>query len=241
MPDTPDFYEYLPGSDRYSLSDMGELAVRLGSLSTYDRRGEVIWQDRIEKGLAPYVITSYGTGGGYRIVTNHVTLGSYALEMIAGTDTGSLSWLVKYFAAAALYRIGIEVSLSFPVDCQYVYLWLSRFTGTKRYTARLAIYPTTGDIKITDKTGAIITLGTIGGMVSVYGMYHFAKLVADFNTNKYVRVLVDHYEYKLTAYDLIETTDTGNPQSRVELILGGRAGYNDNIELGHMILTSNEP
>jgi len=66
MPDAPDWYKYLPGSDRYILEDMGELAARLRSPITYDRRGEVLYFDMMEHGLAPY-FTEENEEGSYVI------------------------------------------------------------------------------------------------------------------------------------------------------------------------------
>ncbi|GAG01299.1 unnamed protein product, partial [marine sediment metagenome] len=61
--DMPDDYKWLPGSTRFPLSDIGELAVRLGSLCSYDRRGEVIFIDDFGHGVNGYVLSHVGTGG----------------------------------------------------------------------------------------------------------------------------------------------------------------------------------
>ncbi|GAI56753.1 unnamed protein product, partial [marine sediment metagenome] len=50
----PDFGMYQIAKTIYRLADMGELAVRLGSIVTHDRRGDVIWMDNFDSGIAKW-------------------------------------------------------------------------------------------------------------------------------------------------------------------------------------------
>ena len=50
----PDYGTQGPVSTVHSIQDLGELAVRLGSIVTFDRRGNVLWLDGFDSGIGAW-------------------------------------------------------------------------------------------------------------------------------------------------------------------------------------------
>jgi len=59
---TPDWGVTASKKTIYSLHDMGELAVRLGSIVSFDRRGDVIFSDSFQNGLGKVYASGVGAG-----------------------------------------------------------------------------------------------------------------------------------------------------------------------------------
>jgi len=238
--DMPDDYKWMPGSSRYVLEDMGELAVRLGSPSRFDRRGEIIWMDDFKSGTAGW--WTYGSGTGYEVyVDNQITLQSpFCVVLTAGSDASQYAEIRKFFSAEVVGRAGIEFAVAFDTEFDFLYIELWEGDGNTHVKGKLAIYDTGGVINVYDADDVSHEIGSGFSYGEPTQQYHLIKLVVDFYTGMYVRLVIDQNSYDLSDISLFTEDAADNPSHRVYLYLFGREGENDACRVGHAILTGNE-
>jgi len=241
IPDMPDNYPFLPQSTRFPLADMGELAARLGSMVTYDRRGEVIWMDDMGTGSGKWIDTPYGAGASIKWVPGNVRMGHYAVEMIGGSDGVQLAQLKTYFPLFHLGRAGLELGVAFFTEFDKFELKLTRSDGTTRYRGSIRLDRTNSQIAYLDEDTNYQSIASLANPVNLYGVFHACKLVVDFNTNEYVRFLYNETEHDLSGIPLHKTDATTIASFRVALLLYSRSGQNDRANVDYVIITGNEP
>ena len=182
-----------------SVSDMGEIASRLGSIVTFDKRGSVIGFDCFEvsilkwaKGLAPLGETAL-------LNSENVKSGSQAVKMVTAANANSSVGISKTIPALASKSIGLEVSFSWLVTGCYLNLNISYYSGTKLYYVAVWVNKSTELIEIYDSTGAWKSIGS--GVIAEYTYFYFntIKLVADFATGYYKRLLYNNAEYDIST------------------------------------------
>jgi len=241
MPDSPDYSKYLPGSSRFSLQDMGELAARLGSPDTFDRRGEVIWMDDCRHGLGAWLYNTWGTGGEIYVDSHFSLFSGYEIVMIAGATDILAAQLQKFLAFYYVKRIGGEIGVGFETDFSGYYMQLKQDDGVKELRATFRIDPTTKAYMIRDADAGYVTIDNYVTIQHAYGFFLPIKLVCDFETEKYCRLIINDREYDLTDYTLT-THDTSNMKHyAIVNYLYSSEGENARARQHYAIVTANEP
>jgi len=237
----PDGYQYQLQGGKDILADLGELAARIDAHDVWDRRGQVVWHDRFESGLSAWRVGGGGTGNTIYVTAVDTEFGPYALVLVAGSDAGKNAQVFKYFPVPEINKWGLELGLALTTTFNYFSISLSRTHDEVKQQAYVIIDHDLGAIRIIEAGGGYITLGTIGDPVGSYKLYQQIKVVADFDTKKYVRVLYNDTEYDVSAYDLYESPDLDIDNQKTVLNIAGRTGSNDTATLGHVIITVGEP
>ena len=238
--DMPDDYPWLPSSARYPLADLGEHAVRLGSPVTFDRRGEVVWFDVGDKGLAPYIITGSGAGNKVKVDVLYPLHGSYNVMLQAGSDADCTSEIVKLVSNLAMRRSGFEVAGFVMVGVEAFEIYSARFDGSRGVLGRVRLNNVDKTLDYYGSDDAWHAIDIIGEFEDNYGVYHHLKLVTNFDSENYMRVLFDEKSYDLSTHELKTETSSQIACYRFYVRVVGRAGYNDTAYVGHVIVTGNE-
>jgi hypothetical protein len=241
MPDLPDDYPFLPGSVRFPLVDLGELAARLGSPNVYDRRGESIFQDVFEKGLGPWKTSAVGTGGEVTIVGDNTDLGAYALRLTGGSTGGGNTYVEHTFSLLSLGKVGGEFSFLVSSIFDNLLLTIDRYDGSVRTFGRVRLTYVGGVLAYLDTNGVYQNIASPGIAVTTSNIYHNIKLVIDVDDNEYMRLLFDSVEYDLSDIPLRQGASLAQPSFVVSFELVPRSGENDSVQLGRCIVTGNEP
>ena len=95
----PDFGLYAPKNTLSSMADLGELAIRLGAISSVDRKGSAIALDDFESPLLKWV-TAATSGGSVTLGTTSVRSGSQAIKLFATNSVGAHATIRKYLLLA---------------------------------------------------------------------------------------------------------------------------------------------
>lgn len=240
MPDLPDWYKYLGDSSRYPMGDMGELAARLGSPSIYERLGEVVWYDDFGKGTGPYWTTLSGTGASIKPRADNVYQSPFGLRLTGGSDASKSAQITRYFAPLDVGKWGFEVAVTFPTNFDVFKIGCYYFSADTTYFMILRF----------DQTNSIVTLNVQGTDPTIYdmpqmwgsnGYYHNIKIVADFSTGYYVRLLVNNESYNISEYPIGESAIVSPPMQTFWMSINSRTGQNDYCQLDRTIITANEP
>jgi len=240
MPDTPDFSRYLPGSNRFSLQDLGELAARLGSIDVYDRRGEVILLEDFAYGLSKWSAFGRGTLASVEVQASNTNLGAYCIRMVGGSDDGLNSNIQRALGSYSFGRMGGEISIAFPTEFDNFAFNLNYRYGSSALIGSVKIDRITNAIYIQDINNLWQKIGDLTGLVNTAYSYHTLKLCVDFNTGYYIRAMFDYNGYDLSPYHMYVQGVPFEIATWCGLTFYSRATFNDVCTIGHAIFTANE-
>ena len=224
-----------------SISDMGEVAARLGSIAIYDKRGDVVEFDNFEN---PVLIwrSACWLGGSFVLDTTNSRSGVQSLKMTAGAPVGSSAGVARRCSLLAWQRVGIEASFSFlNPNCDIRLRIYERFTGGNK-EAMVKYNGLTREISLWENGAYGDPILTIGPLAMEYYGWHNVKLVVDFVNSKYVRLMFAGHEYDISAYkiqvvpgELISNDVDAVINTITRVLPGGDCWFDD------FILTQNEP
>lgn len=223
------------------VDDLAELAARLGSIVVYDRRGDVIVLDDFSKGLEAWNLTTSGTGAAAVLETTYPRFPPFCVRLTGGSTTGWSASMYRYFSPLVLGGLGVEVSVAFLTEFDRFDLNLWYRDGTTLYRCDIRLDDVNDEIQYLNSSGAYTKLADLPALWTTVGAYHSIKLVGDFSTEKYVRLLLDLTEYDPSAYALYSVAQTGYPFVYLAFGLTSRDGQNDNCRVDGVIMTQNEP
>ncbi len=241
MPDSPDYSKYLPGSVRFSLQDMGELAVRLGSIDTYDRRGEVVLLDDGSNGLGGYsVLPPSGIVGAF-VTTELAGKGGYSIHIVTGAVADDYFELLKQTPMPVSKRNGMEVSFFLNSFFKYYDLILYSPKDGRLYAAGIRITRSPASLSYLTTAGAWTQFATLASGVTSSGLTSILKFVVDFETGYYIRVLFGGTTYDLSTATVQNVSASNNQVLLFTIGLYSRGGGNATSYMVHTIITANEP
>lgn len=185
-------------------TDIAELAARLGSIHTWDRRGKVILLDNFESPLLKWGISNIGTATSVLDSTT-ARSGAQCLKFSVGALVTAISSMSRSVSVQRNERLGLEWAFAPQHTNMYQELRIWYESGTFRKIARILIYSDTGAIWYYDDGGVAVLLATLGELKRSALMFHTAKLVVDFENNKYVRFVLNSIETDMSTL-AIQTT-----------------------------------
>lgn len=238
---TPDWGLLGPKTVTYGLDDMGELAARLDSPVIWDRRGDVILLDSFEAGLGLCHITTVNPGDYYRRTTEASRHGGLALLLHAdGLDTSyaRVEWFV---GLPGNLQVGFELSFGARYGYEALYWQLIWFDGTNFSTAEIRYIRATRDLEYLDAAGNYQTLHAALDLYVLLMPAHVFKLVVDFDTGHYVRLIMGHHTFDMSAYALRVAASPLYPVLLARFWIDGEVGEGGEAIVDRVILTQNEP
>lgn len=237
----PDYGMYAPKKVTGSLSDMGELAVRLGSIVSYDKRGDVVDLDDFEAPILRWKVQYLPIGGGsyFSSLTSRSGIQSYYMY----TDASALAVtnVQKYYQLLGVKRLGVEISFCKLLSAGSLEINIWYYDGTNRYKAIARIDANTKKLYVYDSALALVEVADIYAMIDEYFANQTIKLVVDFDTEKYARLLYLNREFDISTISLNAFGVVVIPSFfvKIEAISLGPAGTA--TWLDDFILTQNEP
>jgi len=241
IPDLPDNYPYLPGSERYPLADLGELCARLGSPITYDRRGEVLWFDTFRHGLTPWKIVTSDGNQLAKITAETCMYDGFSLHM--ETDGTENAYVVaqRYFTPPVETSWGLEVSYNPTTAFDSLRLVIDYHDGSNHYGAYMMFDRANSCMKVLDADGNWQEVGDFTMNVFYANQFNRIKLVGDFQTKKYVRLLHSQRSYDISDHGIRGLGSGNSPVIKTEVYFWGATGATSKCYIDAVIFTANEP
>jgi len=224
-----------------SVSDVGELAAMLGSIVTYDKRGDVIDFDDFESPVLKWVVSTAGLGGTAQLLSTSVKKGSQSclLHGLGGAD--SYIQILKSLGMQGTKRLGYEVSFSIPNTNGVLELRIIYQDGTTEHRAGLQFNPLTTVVSVWDDTPAWVPIAIYGVINTVNMMFYTVKMVVDFATLKYVRVLFNQHQYNVETISVETPGGVGAPRVDYECRIVTPALVESDWSIDNVIWTQAEP
>jgi hypothetical protein len=200
----PDWGHAAPTSASYTLTDLGELAARLGSPVLYDRRGRVLWYDDFS---AENMQWMGNVSGGESIVQRSTEdprlSGDGSLYIGAGPDEDDYAEAFHYHTYPELSRTGLSLAFFHHGNTKTYWFTLDVSPGEGYYRAIFFIDMATGVISYEDEDGIEVVLGTTTQLKYdelVWGYYfHHLKIVMDPITGDYVRLQLNNQVWDMSG------------------------------------------
>lgn len=238
---TPDWGASKPTTTVYTVSDMAELAARLGSIVTYDRRGDVVWMDTFEDNLNKWYQWVNGTGAAAALSTDLAKNGAKSAKLTTGNNTFDQTALYRFGGPMFIdSRTGIEVSFILNAKVNLIFS-MTTFLATELYTAKVKIDPVAETLSYQNLAGAWVVL-MAGLTVRPINTWHTLKLVADFSASKeYVRLLLDNLSPDVSGIKVYKKVEVNTEHFEVIVNAQVLEAANHSMYVDDFIITQNEP
>lgn len=231
----------VPVGPIYTVTDIGELAARLGSIVTFDRRGNVIWLDDFEGTENKWVLGGSGEGYNFVISAEAARNGCFSGKLNPGILEGNYGFITHSCPYPVLSKLGLECSFTWDTDIKIISLRLHLYTGTDYYWAQIKYDEGEKKLYYRGVPFGWYEFASDVRLLVYFNHFHTAKLVADFATGRYERFILNNREYDLSSYKLATNTSTYYPNVYNTIHLtNGSDGINP-IYIDDVIVTQNEP
>lgn len=236
-----DFGLYAPTETIVGLSDMGELAARLGSIITFDRQGNVMAFDDFESGIEAWVKSG---SAGYGVSWNSVyaKAGGFSCKLETAAVVGYNVTTLKQLGLQTLSPIGLEVSFAYGQNWKSLDIVIYIVDGSKLYHAAIRYdYPNTKLLYLDSANAYQDVPGGSFVIPSTAGAFHTLKFVVDLPTGKYKRLLVDNNSFDLSALSFYNPANPSIPAGTFRVTLSTSTGAAAIAYIDNVIITQNEP
>lgn len=177
---------------------LGETAARLGAVSRYDKRGEVIAYDDFEADKLSWVASGAATNAIVIPSIDSVSMGSQSVKLTTNSAVGATARITRFFPFSQLSNFGVEFSFTKDDNQEYTRILLELLDGTWQITSEISIDVANSRLQCYD--GAWQTFASGITLSDTSHLFYTLKLVVDLVNRKYIRCLFLGQEYDLSAY-----------------------------------------
>ena len=238
---TPDYGRTNGTRTTYQITDVGELAVRLGSPISHDRRGDVMWWDDFECSLNKWVSGAVGAGSAVAIATDKARNGQNSVLLTAGVGAGNSATIAHEQAIPVRSRLGFEFSLC-PTgarDVVTVAVW--QYDDPVLYIAQAKVDFLNGQLLVGNAAGGFDLVYTFpNGLVVSGNLFHTLKLVWDSSAHEHVRLIFDDLSFDVSGHLLYPFGVSIQFYISAQVAAVGNAVSATNVYIDDAILTQNE-
>lgn len=237
----PDFGPLAAKEITASISDMGEVAARLGSIVTYDKRGDVVDFDDFEEPVLKWEVSSSLGGALYTFSSASVKSGSQSILLITPASEDANTVMHKMISVLVSRRLGFEISFSDLAGNGSLILFVSYRDGAREYQAKVKLNITEHKLYVSDLAGEWVEVADVGILFSATYMFHTIKAVVDFETAKYVRLLFSNREYDISTHAFYSTPYVIAPRIAIYFYVETAVALSKHVYLDDFIFTQAEP
>lgn len=235
----------IPKPTTFSLTDVGESAARLGSIVTFDRRGDVIWLDDFENNLNKWSLAGVGVGGGVALSILAARSGASSCALTTGDVINDWRRITRETPYPVLGRLGFEISFVYNDDISE-YLWqMEVYTGPAGTWTRPQVRFVPGappTLAIVESDGVTWTpLSITVSLAEGLQLFNTLKLVGNFLTNTYERVILNNVEYDASAHAMQSVPSVAPAHLAIHFHVATRVNSNQVVYADDAIITQNEP
>jgi len=237
----PDYSTKQKMATIYGDVDNAELAARLNSPITFDRRGNIVFYEDFTSALLQWGTASGGVGAAWNIDATTSLINGTSLKITVGSGAGTNTSISRMFSILPFKRIGFEAAFTMHAGLDEFEINLRAYDGTNYFAGRAAVDRANTRVEINDDAGANVDLASPVGTYSNVRLFHVLKLVVDLQTSSYVRVIYDNNEYDASAYGLQTVASGNDPYILWTLLYRTSAAATRDVNIDRLILTQNEP
>lgn len=237
----PDWGLFATKKTVYALHDNAELAARLGSIVTFDRRGDILRLDDFEDNIKKWEVSPSGTGASIALSSEAARNGGKSCAITTGDDIGDQSVLELSLSYTVLSKFGFEFSFTTNNNLEYIQLLFRITSGTHLHTYTVRYYLASDEVRIQNSDSAWVTIASNVDLLEYYYHFHTLKLVVDGENNQYVRLILNEVTYDLSDYAPTEAASDATPRLQITITAMNGTAANNTMYVDDAIVTHNEP
>lgn len=220
---------------------MGELATRMGSISSFERRGEIVYMNDFEDSTLKWVTGGMGTPRSVERSIGGARNSNYSVKMITGPGVEDYVYMLHYLPLPTNTRLGFEFSFAPSSNMDRLYADLVIFDGSKQSYGEFEYLGHLNDLKVQIGPDSYVTLETNINLRQYDRLFSTVKLVVDYKTKKYVRLFLNNKEYDLSDYDMVIEDSIASPHLYFSIALENLNVGSCFVYIDDVIFTQNEP
>lgn len=237
----PDYGMYAAKETTGSMADNAELAARLGSIVTHDRRGDVIWLDGFEGGLNKWEVEWDVATAKADQCPDWARNGGFSCKLQTAADKDAYVRIVRDMPYPVLSKIGIEFSFSLEQYVREIRLDPIVWDGTHGHLASILWVAADKQLQYRGSDMLWHPLPGVYDLEVLPHFFHTLKLVVNYPELKYERLILDNHIIDLStlSYNLFGLA--WPPELEITAYLWTNA---DEIAIAYFddfIITQNEP
>lgn len=237
----PDYGVGAPIQTVYTLHDMGELAARLGSIVTFDRRGSIFWLDDFADGVHKWEFAEDVAPGDLIWSPDKARSGAFSAKLVTSPNAWQYAYMTHYFTIPVLNRVGFEFSFIHPLFLGFLRIRIYLYDGTHYHFFGINCAPAFNYVEYWDKTDAWKYVTKDFTFRQHDWVFHTIKLVVDLTTGKYVRLIINDTFFDLSKYEYYHVDSPIAPYAWMEISTAPVGANTLNTYIDDVILTQNEP
>jgi len=237
----PDWYKYRRDSATHPVDDLAELAARLGSIHTFDRRGDVVTLETFEQGLGRWTSSLLGDDAAATVSPTTYRTGGYSAKLISGTGEAPTATMAIYHATPVLSPHGFEYSFTVDPDAVSITAYALIFTPTHAIRTRIRYTVATGNLDCLVGLDTWQSVATGLDLDTRTGLFHILKWVIDPDTRYYVRCILDAAVYDMATIPCYAPASAIATHILFQVELNGDGTTSATIYLDNVIITQDEP
>ena len=217
-----------------------ELAARIGSLMSYDGRGQYQYGYDFSNGLTSWHTQALGGLAEVKLTPETYERGGYSVSLVGGNSTPWQSTCWRMIDVMESKTFGLEVGVSIASSIDWVNILATYYDGVNYHTAGIKYDDTQNLLRCRITEPDWQTFATNYQMFHNASAYHAFKFVWNIDTGKYVRALIAGHYYDLSSYSILSDTSPTKPYMDFSVTVQSRDGYNDAVNWDYVIVTNQE-
>ncbi len=224
----------------HAVTDLGELAARINPISTFDRRGDIVFWDGFENGLGNWEVA--GGGGDYEATETPYTsrCGGWSARLTTDSDGTFMVKLRKYIGFPVLGAFGLEFSFTLQANINYLRIQLEADNTIENKVLSVQYEHDTDELKVFKGGAGYTVLDSDLKLRASDRHFHTLKIVGDLDTQFYKRLILNQTEYDISSWPIWIAATGGIVYLSAEITVKGLIATRS-IYVDSCIITQNEP
>lgn len=238
-----DYGIYASKTTVVALDDMAELAARLGSIVTYDRKGDVILLDDYEEPLEKFRDSSQALAE-VKLDSTVAVSGAQCVKLTTPATQDRYAEFSYVIPPYHLGRHGIKVSFSAYEMVNltgYYQIYGLYYDGSHSYEFGIRVNPKAEKVQVYTSGGWTDAVTNLFIDTSLETWWHNLKLVIDLDIGYYTKLLIDATDWDLSSYPFIKLSDTTYTLFELYFTLNPDAANILTLYQDDFVYTINEP
>lgn len=229
---------------------LSELATRLGSPSTFDRRGTVWWYDTFNSSNFSWVKSSTANGANATLSDEYPYTGEGCAKLTHGNLADSYMEMYKLIGSVSTSRIGIEAIIHFQSSVNLAAVLAIRIiTGTRNISAAVRVQQAgLGGLSYGNTNGNSFhddwDFTQFDDTYSITSPASYPiKFVVDVEKEKYTRCMFGGDEIDMSSYEpySVDYTNIRRIQPYIGVVANSGVTSNITAYFDNIIITIEEP
>ncbi len=219
----PDDANVMAYGNVYRSDDITELAARLGSPMTYERRGNVVYLTSFADGIASWIAERSSVDETPTLSGDYSIVGGVSLEIATTDEQAEIMQVYRDLPLFSDAHYGVFTMLSIAPKTWRVFIRAYVYDGSSRSTYELELSPLDTTLKYRDAAGDFVVLDAAMDVFATVEHFHSVGVVFDTTEDVWREITFDGVTYDVADIAASQDVSVLSPRLRIsfEVISNG--------------------